>query len=75
MIPKTMREQAGLQPGTELEVTIDNGRVVLIAPRAQGRIVYERGLPVWESAPGTSPVSQDEINRWIRILREEREKF
>lgn len=72
VIPKAIRERAGVEPGMELEVSVDSGRIELVLPEPQGRLVYEDGLPYWESAPGTPPITLDEINEAIRAIREER---
>ena len=74
VIPKAIRERVGLQPGMEVEISEDNGRVELEPLPPQGRMVYEDGLPYWESAPGTPPITLEEINEAIREIREERYK-
>ena len=74
VIPKAIRERAGLRPGMELEVLMENGRVALEPQVPKGRIVYVRGLPVWETPPGTPPLTPEEINEWIRQDREERHR-
>jgi len=75
VIPKAIRERAGLQPGMELEITVDNGLVALLPAGPQGHIAYKDGLPVWEPPPGTPPFTLEQLNEWIRIDREERHKF
>lgn len=75
VIPKAIRERAGLRPGMELTVRVENGVVELEPEGPEAGIVYHDGLPYLGSAAGTPPVSQDEINEWIRILREERDQF
>ena len=75
VIPKAIRERAGLQPGMEIEISVDNGRVEMTPAGPQGRVVYKDGMPVWEAPPGAPPVTLEETNEWIRILREERDKF
>jgi AbrB family looped-hinge helix DNA binding protein len=75
VIPKAIRERAGLEPGMELEVSVDSGRVELTPVGPQGRVVYEDGLPYWEPPPGTRPFTLEELNEWIRTDREERHKY
>ena len=75
VIPKAIRDRAGLQPGMELEIAVRDGRVELEPQGSPGRVIYENGFPVWEPPPGTPPVGLDELNEWIRILREERHRF
>jgi AbrB family looped-hinge helix DNA binding protein len=74
VIPKAIRDRAGLRPGMELEISFDGGRIELDAPAPQGRIVYEDGLPYWKAAPNTPPIMPEEINEIIREIREERYK-
>jgi AbrB family looped-hinge helix DNA binding protein len=74
VIPKEVREQVGLTPGTEVEVRAVEGIVEIIAPRPQGRIIKEGPVWVWEPDTGTRQVTQEEINDAIREVREERER-
>ncbi|HWZ32057.1 MAG TPA: AbrB/MazE/SpoVT family DNA-binding domain-containing protein [Bryobacteraceae bacterium] len=72
VIPKALRERAGIAPGTQVELREIDGVIQLIAPRPQGRIVNEDGVWVWESAPGTPPITQEQIDEAIEELREGR---
>jgi AbrB family looped-hinge helix DNA binding protein len=72
VIPKALREGAGLKPGAELEIRFSNG-VIEIAPAApRGRIVREGALLVWEPESGAGTVSEDEIVELIEADRERR---
>ena len=75
VIPKALRERAGLVSGMEVDLRF-NGESIEIAPSAPagGRIVYRNGLPYWESAPGTPPLTAEDVNNAIRSVREEREE-
>lgn len=75
VIPKALREQAGLKAGMELDVNFRDGGIEITVPEAKGCLVREGGLLVWEPAPGTPLVSGEEINELIRVLREEPDKF
>ena len=72
VIPKAIRERVGLRPGMELEIAVESGRIEMIPPQPQGRIVYEHGLPYWEPPPGTPPFTLEDLNEWIRSDREDR---
>jgi AbrB family looped-hinge helix DNA binding protein len=73
VIPKEIRQRAGLTPGTELDIRLDNGIVEILHPAAKGRLVEENGFLVWESAPGTPPITGASINQAIEDVRRERE--
>lgn len=75
VIPKPVREKAGVKPGMELDIDYRDGAIEITFPPAKGKLVRKGGLLVWQPAPGTPPVSMEEINEAIRLLREEREKF
>ena len=74
VIPKTIREKAGIRAGSEVELRYSDG-VIEIAPiGAQGRIVREGSLLVWQTAGGRPPVTQDAVNDAIQQIRREREE-
>jgi AbrB family looped-hinge helix DNA binding protein len=73
VIPKSLRQRAGLEPGMELEINLRDGQIEIAPPPPQGRLVREDGLLVWESAPGTPPITTEDINEAIRQVREDRE--
>jgi AbrB family looped-hinge helix DNA binding protein len=72
VIPKALRDRAGLQAGMEIEVNWREGLIEIAPPPPQGRLVRENGFLVWEPAPGSREVTLEEINEAIRQLREER---
>jgi AbrB family looped-hinge helix DNA binding protein len=74
VIPKEIRERAGLEPGTELDIRLDNGVVAILPVRPGGRLVEEDGHLFWEPTTQTSPITVEEINRAIQDLREERDE-
>jgi AbrB family looped-hinge helix DNA binding protein len=73
VIPKAIRDRAGLVPGAELEIHLDNGRVEISPQAPQGRLVREGSYLVWESAPGTPPITGEMIDQAIQDVRRERE--
>jgi AbrB family looped-hinge helix DNA binding protein len=75
VIPKALRDRAGLQAGMEIEVNLRDGLIEIAPPPPQGRLVREGGFLVWEPAEGTPTVGTEEINEAIRQLREDRENF
>jgi AbrB family looped-hinge helix DNA binding protein len=71
VIPKEIRQKAGLEPGMEVKIrcNLDEGQIEIVLPRAEGRIVYENGLACWESG---RKFCSEEIDDAIREMREER---
>jgi len=71
VIPKALRDRAGLKPGGAVEIRFNDGSIEIAAPPPEGRLVRKGSVLVWE-APGTPIVSQEEINRGIEESRDER---
>lgn len=72
VIPKALRDRAGLQAGSEIEVNLRDGLIEIAPPPPQGRLIRKNGLLFWEPAPGSPETTLEEINEAIRQLREER---
>jgi AbrB family looped-hinge helix DNA binding protein len=72
VIPKALRDRAGLQAGMEIEVNLRDGLIEIAPPPPQGRLVREGGFLVWEPAEGAGTVSTEEILKLIEDLRERR---
>lgn len=72
VIPKPLRERAGLKPGMEVELRFTQGAIEIFPTPAKGRLVREGSLLVWESPPGTPEITQEAINQAIEDDREER---
>ena len=73
VIPKALREKAGLKPGSEVLIRCEEGTIEIRAPRQKGRLVRENGFLVWEPPPGTPVWTSEEIQRARQEIREERE--
>jgi AbrB family looped-hinge helix DNA binding protein len=73
VIPKAIREQAGLRPGVELEIRVEEGVVEIIRPAPRGRLVQENGFTVWEPGPDAPALAPDAVSQAIEALRRERE--
>ncbi len=72
VIPKRIREQAGLTPGAEIEVRYCDGHVEVEAAETEIRIEDRDGFPV-AVAVGTVPVLTDAmLQRVIDEVRAER---
>jgi AbrB family looped-hinge helix DNA binding protein len=71
VIPKPLRERAGLKPGMEVEVRFNDGNIEILPPESLGQIVWKNGFPVWDPGPGAPPF--DAVAE-IQRLRDERER-
>ena len=67
VIPKEIRELAGLKPGVELDVGYRNG-VVIIEPVSKAKLV-RRGSLLTSTVPGAPKMSLEMSNRLIRRVR------
>lgn len=70
VIPAPVREKAGLRPGTELDIIVDDVSVRLV-PTAPGPILVNRGprlvaRPTAKERPevNVAALIEDERNRW-----------
>lgn len=71
VIPARIREQAGLRPGTELEIRLEETGVRLIRAvpgpkivRAGRRLVARPSIPSVETAIDVAALIEDERDRW-----------
>lgn len=72
VIPKEIREEAEIEPGMPLEISVNDG-IIEIAPKVGGvRLVWENGWLVAEPVQPGPPLTKEGINRAIRRSRNER---
>ena len=72
VIPKTLRESAGLKPGSELEIAYRDGKVEIEPVRRAVKLVRKSGLLIAVAPRGTPKVTTEQVNQTIRDLRERR---
>jgi AbrB family looped-hinge helix DNA binding protein len=72
VIPKTIRERAGLSAGQELQVEWRDGKVNLEPVRTEAKLVRRGRRYVLAAPRGTPPLSDDEVRRTLEEIREER---
>jgi AbrB family looped-hinge helix DNA binding protein len=72
VIPKAVRDSAGLRPGSELEIEYRDGRVEIEPVRKRVKLVRKSDVLVAVPQPGSPKVTADQVNRMIRDLRERR---
>lgn len=68
-IPKSIREAAGLSPGSRLSIEYRDGRIEIEPKSAKPRLV-RKGSVLVISIPGAPKMSVEETNDWIRRSRE-----
>jgi len=69
VIPKSIREAAGLKAGSPLKIEYRDGRIEIERKSAKVRLVKKGGLLV-ASVPGARKVSVEETSEWIRKARD-----
>ncbi len=72
VIPKALRDRAGLKPGSEVEIRQNDGVIEIAAPEPAGRLVRKGRVLVWEPATGAGTVTGEEISRMLEEMWEER---
>jgi len=68
VIPKSIREAAGLRPGELLEVTYRGGRIE-IEPAAVEVKLIRKGKLLVARAPGVKPLKHEVVNRVLQEVR------
>jgi AbrB family looped-hinge helix DNA binding protein len=72
VIPKSVREAAGFKPGQELDAEYRDGAVVIQPAPLKVKLVREGSLLVAVPQEETEPLTNEQVARAIRELREER---
>jgi AbrB family looped-hinge helix DNA binding protein len=73
VVPKTIRQQAGLQPGTRLTVRLREGRIEIEPSPREVRIVAKGSLRVASPKAESARLSKAEVERTRQALRERHE--
>lgn len=72
VIPKPVRDEAGLRPGEPLEVTCRDGRVEIEPAPREVRIEHRQGFAVAEPVGDHEPLSHETVRHTRRRTRVER---
>jgi AbrB family looped-hinge helix DNA binding protein len=69
VIPKPIREVAGLRAGSPLEIEYRDGRIEIepVAPKTR---LVRKGSVLALTAPGAPKMSLEEMNEWVRKSRD-----
>jgi len=69
VIPKPIREAAGLKPGAGLSIEYRDGKIEIERKSLKSRLV-PKGSVLVVSIPGAPKMSVEEANEWIRKARD-----
>jgi len=69
VIPKAIREAAGLKPGSSLKIEYRDGRVE-IEPKSPKLRLVRKGTVLVASIPGAPKMSLEDVNEWVRKSRD-----
>jgi AbrB family looped-hinge helix DNA binding protein len=72
VIPKAIREQAGLLPGEPIEVTLHDGRVEIVPAPRKVRIRERDGLRIAEPAGSYETLGEDTVRNTRERVRGDR---
>lgn len=73
VIPKPIRDQAGIAGGTALEIRFRDGRVEIEPPASDIKVKMVNGVPVLTAAKGAGKLSARETEAVLQKIRRERE--
>ncbi|MCU0728317.1 MAG: AbrB/MazE/SpoVT family DNA-binding domain-containing protein [Planctomycetes bacterium] len=69
VLPKAVREEAGIEPGMSLFVRVRDGRVEMEPAWEAVRVIDRRGLPVAELVEPRPPLGEEKVREVRRALR------
>jgi AbrB family looped-hinge helix DNA binding protein len=69
VIPKPIRDAAGIKPGSPLQIQYRDGRIEIEPKSPPARLIRKGGVVV-ASIPGAPKMSMEETNEWIRKSRD-----
>lgn len=72
VIPKALRDAAGLRPGMPLDVRLRDGRIEIEAASVAVRLVEKHGILVAEPSEDAGMLSAETVTSSLERLRNER---
>jgi AbrB family looped-hinge helix DNA binding protein len=69
VIPKNIRDAAGLTAGTEVDVELHDGRIEIEPAYTPARVVVRDGHPVIETEVDGPPITTDQVRALLESLR------
>ena len=74
VVPKAIREEAGLEPGEPLEVTVHDGRVEIVPAPREVRIRERHGFRVAEPSGACETLREQTVRKTRDRLRGDRKR-
>ncbi len=74
VLPKSVREEAGISPGTPLAVAVRDGRIEITAVYPDVRLVERDGWTVAERVEAGAPLPSAVVRKALRGVREGRKR-
>ncbi len=71
VIPKPLREAAGIQPGAELNLECRDGRIEIEPLRHEVKMLRKGKRWVLAAPPGTPPLTNEQV---LKLIRQDRER-
>jgi AbrB family looped-hinge helix DNA binding protein len=68
VLPKAVREEAGIEPGMPLRIRVRDGRVEIEPEYAKVRLVRKRGITVLERIGGGPRLTREDVERTRREI-------
>jgi AbrB family looped-hinge helix DNA binding protein len=72
VIPKRIRDEAGLAASTEVEIEVHDGRIEIEPVYAEARLVIRDGHPVIEIDGELPPIRAEEVREILERVRDRR---
>ena len=70
VVPKAIREALGLQGGTPVEISLEDGRIAIVPAHPAGRLRREGGLLVYEPPPGGEGLTLEAVEAVRAAIRD-----
>lgn len=74
VVPKPLRDQLGITSATKVEILFRDGRLEIEPIAATGKLVQKGRFLVFSHPEGTSPLTNEDVNRVLDEVRHERVK-
>jgi AbrB family looped-hinge helix DNA binding protein len=73
VVPKEIREEAGIEPGMPLRISVRDGRVEIEPEYARIRVVEKNGLRVAQLVDPMPPITEKAVRAISHRLRDRRD--
>jgi len=74
VVPKAIREEAGIEAGEPLRISVRDGRIEIVPEYVEVRIVERDGFAVAERVTPGPTLSHETVRRTLRQVRDRRRR-